>query len=339
MLNQALAPESRILNPEPLRGKLRQNVLLAKRCWFQVGGEADWLFIPEDVEDLQLFMRQRSVEMPLYILGVGSNLLVRDGGLRGTVLRLGGAFAGIQVLEERGMEQEAQSGDCASHQPAERCAIGRAVGEARGAIIKAGAAALDINVANATRDAGIGGLEFLCGIPGTIGGAVAMNAGAYGREIKDVLESAEVVDIEGNVHQMTAEELGFTYRHSSLPEGWVCTSVVLRGVAEDKEVIAERMQKIMQDRETSQPVKARTGGSTFQNPAGEKKAWQLIDEAGCRGLTIGDAQVSEKHCNFLINRGAATAAELEELGEEVRRRVLEKSGIALEWEIKRIGEM
>ncbi len=300
---------------EGLRGRLRRDVLLAKRCWFAVGGMADWLFIPEDTEDLSHFMRQRPRDVPLTILGVGSNLLVRDGGVRGIVLRLGAGFAEIEVTQEERKE-----------------------GGAQGAIIKAGAGALDVNAASAARDAGIGGLEFLCGIPGTIGGAVAMNAGAYGKEIKDVLIAAEVVDENGIVHRMIPKDLDFSYRHSALPKGWVCTQVTLQGVAEDKSVIAERMQKIVQERETSQPTRARTGGSTFKNPSDGKKAWQLIDEAGCRGLVIGDAQVSEKHCNFLINRGAATAAELEALGEEVRRRVLAHSGITLEWEIKRLGE-
>lgn len=289
-----------------LRGRLRRDVTLAKRCWFAVGGPADWLFIPEDTEDLCRFMQQRPADLPLYILGVGSNLLVRDGGLRGIVLRLGAGFAQVEALE--------------------------------GNRLRAGAGALDTSAAQAAREAGIGGLEFLVGVPGTIGGAVAMNAGAYGKEIKDVLESAEVVDERGVVHVLKPEELGFSYRHSSLKKDWICTRVVLKGEAVALDVIAARMQKIIEEREGSQPTRARTGGSTFKNPQGTKKAWQLIDEAGCRGLAIGDAQVSEKHCNFLINRGAANANELESLGEEVRRRVKEISGVELEWEIKRIGE-
>lgn len=308
---------------EGLRGRLRRDVTLAKRCWFAVGGLADWLFIPEDTEDLRHFMKQRPADLPLYILGVGSNLLVRDGGLRGIVLRLGSGFAGIRMTDDRitGLP-EVRSGHLVI----------------RSSIIHAGAAALDVNVAHAAREAGIGGLEFLVGVPGTIGGAVAMNAGAYGKEMKDILVSVEAVDERGEVHRLTPEELGFSYRHSRLPEGWVCTSVVLKGEPEAQDVIAARMNKIIEEREGSQPTRARTGGSTFKNPPGAKKAWQLIDEAGCRGLSIGDARVSEKHCNFLINCGAANANELEALGEEVRRRVKEMSGVELEWEIKRIGE-
>lgn len=289
-----------------LRGRLRRDTVLAKRCWFAVGGKADWLFIPEDTEDLRRFMKQRPADLPLSIIGVGSNLLVRDGGLRGIVLRLGAGFAQVEALE--------------------------------GYRLRCGAAALDTSAAHAARDAGIGGLEFLVGVPGTIGGAVAMNAGAYGKEMKDVLESAEAVDEKGGLHKLTPEELGFSYRHSRLPEGWVCTGVTLKGQREDKDVIAVRMNQIVEEREGAQPTRARTGGSTFKNPEGAKKAWQLIDEAGCRGLAIGDAQVSEKHCNFLINRGAANASDLESLGEEVRRRVKAHSGVELEWEIKRIGD-
>ncbi len=288
-----------------LRGRLRQNVMMAKRCWFAVGGPADWLFIPEDTQDLSRFMQQRPREVPLYILGVGSNLLVRDGGLRGIALRLGAEFAGVSA-------------------------------EADGRV-RAGAGALDVNVAQAACEAGIGGLEFLCGVPGTIGGAVAMNAGAYGREMKDVLLLAELMDENGEVHLRSAQEMRFSYRRSALPQDWVCTGVTLQGQAEAREVIAARMNKIVAEREDSQPTRARTGGSTFKNPDG-LKAWQLVDDAGCRGLVIGGAYVSQKHCNFLINQGEATAQDLESLGEEVRRRVLEKSGVELEWEIKRIGD-
>ncbi len=289
-----------------LKGRVRREAVLAKRCWFAVGGPADWLYIPEDREDLSQFLRQRPEELPLHILGVGSNLLVRDGGLRGITLRLGAGFAKVEAIE--------------------------------GDRIRAGAAALDVNVAEVAREAGIGGLEFLCGIPGTIGGAVAMNAGAYGKEMKDVLESAEVIDDKGMMHVLKPEELGFSYRYSSLPAGWVCTKVILQGQPEAQDRIAQRMQAIITEREESQPTKTRTGGSTFKNPDGMKKAWQLIDEAGCRGLTIKGAQVSEKHCNFLINQGNASAKDLESLGEEVRRRVKEHSGVELEWEIKRIGD-
>ena len=333
---------------EGLKGRLRRDVTLAKRCWFAVGGPADWLFIPEDTQDLCRFMKQRPTDLPLYILGVGSNLLVRDGGLRGIVLRLGAGFAQVEVesrvesresCEEKDRGQEARLLNRASPERAVAPSHGpRQEARAGDKYIIAGAAALDVNVAQAAREAGIGGLEFLVGVPGTIGGAVAMNAGAYGKEVKDVLESAEVVDERGTVHVLKPEELGFSYRHSSLRKDWVCTRVVLKGQPEAQDVIAQRMQKIIEEREGSQPTRARTGGSTFKNPHGAKKAWQLIDEAGCRGLTVGDAEVSRKHCNFLINRGAANANELESLGEEVRRRVKENSGVELEWEIKRIGE-
>lgn len=294
---------------DQVNGRLREHVTLANRCWFQVGGPADWLFIPEDIEDLELFLRLRPRALPLFILGVGSNLLVRDGGIEGIVLRLGRGFA----------QMELQSPPTSNVK-----------------LLKVGAAALDMNVAQFAMEHEIGGLEFLSGIPGTIGGALAMNAGAYGREIKDVLVEATAVDPDGHRHTLQPEQIGFSYRHSGLPEGWVFTEAVLQGEITEKDVIAERMQKISEDRSSSQPVKARTGGSTFTNPPGQK-AWQLVDAAGCRGLTMGGAQVSEKHTNFLINNGTATAAELESLGEEVRRRVRESSGVELHWEIKRIG--
>ncbi len=288
-----------------LRGRLRQDVKLANRCWFRVGGPADWLFIPEDTDDLCQFMAQRPQDMPVPLIGVGSNLLVRDSGIRGLVIRLGAGFTQTKPVG--------------------------------GNFIRVGAGALDVHVAGVAKELGLGGLEFLCGIPGTIGGAVAMNAGAYGHEIRDVLISAEVVDDKGELHTMTAEQLGFSYRHSALPDGWICVSALLKGAPEDVQVIEARMQRIMEDRELSQPTRARTGGSTFKNPEGHK-AWELIDAAGCRGLTRGDAQVSEKHCNFLINRGDASAGDLEALGEEVRERVKNHSGIEIQWEIKRIGE-
>lgn len=291
---------------EQVRGRLRENVTLANRCWFQVGGPADWLFIPEDTDDLERFLQLRPRELPMFILGVGSNLLVRDGGIEGVVVRLGRGFAQMQAEE--------------------------------GHRIRVGAAALDLNVAQLAMEHGIGGLEFLSGIPGTIGGALFMNAGAYGREIKDVLVEATAIDPDGQRHRLMPEQLGFSYRHSSLPEGWVFTEAVLQGEPAAKEDIAAQMQKISDDRSASQPIKARTGGSTFTNPPGHK-AWQLVDAAGCRGLMIGGAQVSEKHTNFLLNTGDATAADLEALGEEVRRRVKESSGIELHWEIKRVGRV
>ncbi len=283
-----------------LTGRLRAEVPLAKRCWFQVGGPAEWLYTPEDTADLQRFMRQKPDGLPVFVLGVGSNLLVRDGGMRGVVIRLGRGFAGIEVQTD--------------------------------GLVRAGAAAMDLNVALVARDHGRGGLEFLSGIPGTIGGALAMNAGAYGREMKDVLVTAELVLADGQVVQMSPEELGYRYRHSDMPDGAIFTAATMRTDSEETAVIAERMQRIAEERDLSQPTRARTGGSTFKNPDGHK-AWELIDAAGCRGFQMSDAQVSEKHCNFLINNGEASAAD-----EEVRRRVEAESGVMLQWEIKRIGE-
>ena len=291
---------------EGLRGRLRASAPLASRCWFQAGGPADWLYTAIDEEDLARLLRQKPDDMPLHILGVGSNLLVRDGGLSGLTLRLGRGFTGIEVRD--------------NYQ------------------VKLGAAVLDLNAAIVARDHAIGGLEFLSGIPGTIGGALAMNAGAYGTEIRDVLIEACLMDPRGNTHQMTAQELKMSYRHCGFPEGWVFIGALLQGRPGDKDTIAQRMQEIDEERHLSQPARARTGGSTFRNPP-QQKAWELIDEAGCRGLVIGDAQISEKHCNFLINRGEATAADLEALGEEARRRVREHSGMELQWEIKRIGRV
>jgi len=260
------------------------------------------LFRPADVEDLASFLKALPSDVPVTVLGVGSNLLVRDGGVKGVVIRLMRGFTGIT---------------------------------ATGNEVLAGAGAPDLNVALTAREHALAGLEFLSGIPGTIGGAVAMNAGAYGGELAEVLISAEAVDRAGKVHRVSASELGFSYRHSEAPADWIFTSARLRAQPGDQLAIARRIAEIDATRTDSQP-RSRTGGSTFVNPPGHK-AWELIDQAGCRGLRIGEAQVSEKHCNFLINLGAATATDLEELGEEVRRRVLEKSGIRLEWEIRRLG--
>ncbi len=286
-----------------VRGKLVVNAPLDKLTWFQVGGPADILFTPEDSADLSCFLRGIPADMPVMSLGVGSNLLIRDGGIEGAVIRFGKKFANIAV---------------------------------EGNDIIAGAGAPDIAVAGVARDAGLTGLEFLRGIPGTIGGAVKMNAGAYDAEISDILVSAQVMDRTGRCHVLTPGDLNFAYRHSALGVDLFCLSVRLRGSPGDKAVIARRMQEIAEARETSQPLRTRTGGSTFKNPDGVR-AWSLIDGAGCRGLEVGGAMVSEKHCNFLINTGSATARDIEELGEEVRRRVMNNSGINLEWEIKIIG--
>jgi len=286
-----------------VRGRYTANANLAGITWFRVGGPAEVMFRPADRDDLLQFLRGKPQDVPVTVIGVGSNLLVRDGGIPGVTLRLGRGFAEIT---------------------------------ADGTEIVSGAAALDVNVATVARNAGIGGLEFLSGVPGTIGGAVRMNAGAYGKETKDVLIWADAADMSGHEHRLTASDLAFSYRKSSLPEDWICLAARLRGHKADSKDVARLMSEIQTQRSESQPLRTRTGGSTFKNPPGQK-AWQLIDGAGCRGLRRGGAMVSEKHCNFLINTGTATAEDLESLGEEVRDRVAQHSGITLEWEIRRVG--
>ncbi|WP_346328977.1 UDP-N-acetylmuramate dehydrogenase [Iodidimonas sp. SYSU 1G8] len=299
----ALKRESLVERLPSVRGTYEQDVSLANLTWFRVGGPAEVLFRPADEDDLGHFLSNRPAGVPVTVIGVGSNLLVRDGGVPGVVIRLSRAFARVSVSSGK---------------------------------VTAGASTPDVNVALAARDAGLSGLEFLRGVPGTIGGAVRMNAGAYGREIADVLTEAVAYDASGTCHVLTSFDLNFTYRHSALPEDWIVTSATLRGTPDDVAAITARMEDIAGQREATQP-KSRTGGSTFKNPVG-RKAWELIDAAGCRGLRVGGAQMSELHCNFIINTGDATAADIEGLGEEVRRRVLETSGVSLEWEIKRIGE-
>ena len=286
------------------RGRLTTDAPLGPQTWFRTGGNAEVLFRPADVEDLASFLHDLPGDVPVTVLGVGSNLLVRDGGLRGVVVRLMRGFTGITV---------------------------------EGHEVIAGAGAPDLNVALTAREHSLAGLEFLSGIPGTIGGALRMNAGAYGGEIAQVLVSCEAVDRSGQLHRAAAAGMGFSYRHSDAPADWIFTSARLRASPGDQIAIARRIHEIDSARTESQP-RSRTGGSTFVNPPGHK-AWELIDRAGCRGLKIGGAQVSEKHTNFLINTGDATAADIEALGEEVRRRVFEQSGVRLEWEIRRIGEM
>jgi len=293
-----------ILKLPKTRGRMRENADLAKINWFQVGGRAEVLFKPEDAGDLAEFFAGKPNDIPTTIIGVGSNLLIRDGGIDGVVIRLGRGFA-----------------DC----------------EAQGDRLIVGAACLNSNAVLVAKEHNIGGLEFLSGIPGSIGGALAMNAGAYGVETKDVLIEVEAVDQQGNIHKLTPAQLKYSYRHSELPEGWIFTKATLQGKIENSDVIAARIAEISASRSSTQPIRSRTGGSTFRNPP-EKKAWQLIDEAGCRGLQIGGAQMSELHCNFMINTGDATAYDLESLGEEVRKRVFAHSGIMLQWEIKRIGK-
>lgn len=288
-----------------IRGQYRENFKLSEVTWFRVGGAAEVLFKPADTEDLAHFLKTKPKDIPHIVIGVGSNLLVRDGGVKGVVIRLGKEFAKTTTNNQQ---------------------------------LTAGGGALDINVAELAAQNNIGGLEFLSGIPGTIGGALFMNAGAYGREIKDVLVWAEGVDVDGNIRRLTNAGCGFSYRHSSVPESFIFTKCCLQGEAKPEAEIRAKMQEISAAREASQPLRSRTGGSTFANPEGYK-AWQLVDEAGCRGLTIGGAQMSEMHCNFMINTGNATAKDLEDLGEEVRAKVKAKSGIDLRWEIQRIGEV
>ncbi|MDX1574866.1 MAG: UDP-N-acetylmuramate dehydrogenase, partial [Kiloniellales bacterium] len=285
---------------------------LASVTWFGVGGPAEVLFRPADRDDLIAFLAAKPAEVPATVIGVGSNLLVRDGGVPGVVIRFGRALGAIEApLDPGGTELVCEAG------------------------------ALDVNVAKAAAKAGIGGLEFLRGVPGTIGGALRMNAGAYGREIKDVLVWAEALDPQGQVHRLGPADMGFSYRRSALAEDWIFLAACLAGRADDPAAIRARMREIQEARLESQPIGSRTGGSTFKNPPSEvgggRTAWQLIDAAGCRGLELGGAQVSEMHCNFLINKGAASAADLEGLGEEVRRRVLAETGVRLDWEIRRIG--
>jgi UDP-N-acetylmuramate dehydrogenase len=296
----------------PVRGRLEANKRLSSITWFGVGGPAEVLFRPADRDDLLAFLEDKPAEVPVTVIGVGSNLLVRDGGLPGVVIRFGRALGAIEAAIE-----------------------------ADGTELVCGAGALDVNVAKAAAQAGIGGLEFLRGVPGTLGGGLRMNAGAYGKEIKDVLIWAEAVDPQGRVRRLGLEDMGFTYRRCALTEDWIFLAARLAGQADDPAAIQARMREIQETRLGSQPIGSRTGGSTFKNPppdeSGGRKAWQLIDAAGCRGLKVGGAQVSELHCNFLINSGAATAADLEDLGEEVRRRVTAETGVRLEWEIRRIG--
>jgi UDP-N-acetylmuramate dehydrogenase len=287
----------------PAKGRLQRNAPLGDKTWFRVGGAAEFLFRPADIDDLGAFLRDMPLDLPVTVIGAASNLIIRDGGIAGIVIRLARGFSDITV---------------------------------QGDGIVAGGAALDATVAEHAAQAGLTGLEFLSGIPGAVGGAVMMNAGAYGGDVASTLDWAEIVTRQGALLRLAAGEIGFSYRHSALPPE--CVVVRARFFAKPGEpaAIAARMAEIRASREATQPVRARTGGSTFRNPP-QAKAWELIDGAGCRGLTRGGAQVSEKHCNFLLNTGSATAADLEGLGEEVRRRVHAACAVSLEWEIKRIG--
>jgi len=303
MMAAARAPARLIERLPPLRGRLSEDAPLHRIAWFRVGGPAEVLFEPADRDDLADLLGALPAAVPVTVIGVASNLLIRDGGVPGVVVRLGRRFSAI-----------------------------RATGDE----ISAGAGALAIELARACRDAEIAGLEFLSGIPGTVGGALRMNAGAYGREVKDVIASAEALARDGTLHRPGPAELDYGYRRCGVPGDWIFTAGVFRGRPGTRAEIARRMAEISREREDSQPIRTRTGGSTFVNPP-DHKAWELIERAGCRGLRRGDAMVSDKHCNFLVNTGRATAADLEELGEEVRRRVREATGVALDWEIRRIG--
>jgi UDP-N-acetylmuramate dehydrogenase len=298
-----IVPELKSGMPD-LRGRLLPNQSLAELTWFRVGGPAQVLFMPEDEADLACFLEQLRAEIPVTVIGLGSNLIVRDGGVPGVVIRLGRGFNDVKL--EAGIR------------------------------IRAGTAVPDVKVSRAAQEAGLAGLAFFRGIPGAVGGALRMNGGAYGRETKDALIEARGVDRQGRVRVFSNGEMHYSYRHCGAPDDVIFTQALFQGSPGDPATIAAEMDKITESREATQPIKSRTGGSTFKNPQGHK-AWQLIDAAGCRGLKVGDAQVSEMHCNFLINLSGATAADIETLGETVRKRVKENSGIELEWEIKRIG--
>jgi UDP-N-acetylmuramate dehydrogenase len=287
-----------------LRGRLMANQSLAELTWFRVGGPAQVLFMPEDEADLADFLAHLPAQIPVVVIGLGSNLIVRDGGVPGVVIRLGRGFGEVKVED--------------------------------GSRIRAGTAAPDVKVSRAAQEAAIAGLAFFRGIPGAVGGALRMNGGAYGRETKDALIEARGVDRAGRLRVFSNGDMHYSYRHCGAPDDIVFTQALFQGAPGDPAAIAAEMEKITESREATQPIKSRTGGSTFKNPPGHK-AWQLIDAAGCRGLKVGGAQVSEMHCNFLINLGSATAADIETLGETVRRRVKENSGVELEWEIMRIG--
>ncbi|EQB19255.1 UDP-N-acetylenolpyruvoylglucosamine reductase [Novosphingobium lindaniclasticum LE124] len=285
-------------------GKLKADAPLAPLVWFKSGGAAEWLFEPKDLADLQGFLRDLDPSVPVMALGLGSNMIVRDGGVPGVVIRLGKAFAKVTFVDDVTLE--------------------------------CGGGASGILVSSTARDNGIAGVEFLRSIPGTVGGFVRMNGGAYGGEVKDILIDCDVVLRDGSLVTLGNADLGYTYRHSELPEGAVVVAARFKGRPGEPEAIQAEMDRISASREASQPLRSKTGGSTFKNPEGHK-AWQLVDEAGCRGLTLGGAQVSEKHTNFLLNVADATSSDIEALGEEVRRRVKEKSGVTLEWEIQRVG--
>ncbi len=299
----------------PVQGRYSENAPLGLKSWFACGGNAEILFKPKDKEDLQIFLQNCPEHIPISIFGAMSNVIIRDGGIKGVVIRLGREFSSIKIEDD---------------------------------IVNAGALALDANVAIKTAEAGLGGLEFFSGIPGSIGGALKMNAGCYGVETKDVLVECEAIDGKGNSHILMPENMNMTYRHTQIPDDYIFLSAKFKGVKETPDIVQNRITEIKNKREDAQPIREKTGGSTFANPsandlegaelATDTKVWQLIDKIGGRGLTIGGAQMSEKHCNFMLNTGDASASDLENLGEEIKNRVLERFGITLRWEIKRVGE-
>ncbi len=291
----------------PVRGRYVFDVDLSRTVWFRAGGRADVVFRPADIDDLAHFLAARPAGLPVTAVGLGSNLLVRDGGVEGVVVRLRQGFRDMTVRWDGAR-----------------------------ALVEVGAGALDMTIARQCRDQGVDGLSFLSGIPGTIGGALRMNAGAYGHEMADVVVEARALDGAGVMHAMAPAAMGLSYRRSAVPEDWIFVSALLAGRRGEPAEIARHMDVIAAQREASQPIRARTGGSTFTNPAA-RAAWELVDEAGCRGLVRGGARISEQHCNFIVNEGDATASDIEGLGEEVRRRVEEKTGLSLDWEIRRIG--
>ena len=287
-----------------IRGRLSTNILMSSLTWFQVGGPAQLLFNPADEDDLIYFLKSIPADLEVNYVGLGSNLIVRDGGIPGVVIKLGKGFHKIELEKD--------------------------------VCLRVGAGMPDVKVSRAAAENSLSGFEFLRGIPGSIGGALRMNAGAHGSEIKDIFIEARAIDRQGNLHVLNSEDMGFSYRHCNVPKDWIFTECVLKGTPGNRAKISELMEEVANYRETHQPIKSRTGGSTFKNPNGQS-AWKLVDQAGCRGLQIGGAQVSEMHCNFLINTGQATADDLETLGETVRERVRAISDIELQWEIRRIG--
>lgn len=300
-----MATGAPLLQTDAVRGTLTARAPLAPLVWFKAGGAAEWLFEPKDADDLSGFLANLDPAVPVMALGLGSNLIVRDGGVPGVVVRLGKPFSFAERVDATTL----------------RCGGGTS----------------GILVSSTARDAGIGGLEFLRSIPGTVGGFVRMNGGAYGREVSDILVECDVVLRSGERRTLSLTDLAYTYRHSDLPAGAIVLSATFGGHPAEPAAIQAEMDRIAAAREESQPLRSKTGGSTFKNPPGYR-AWELVDRAGCRGLKIGEAQVSEKHCNFLLNLGGASSTDIEGLGEEVRRRVLEKTGVTLEWEIQRVGD-